>query len=70
VSTNIWNRVVGDGMDLAALGVAFARSSRRPATAGALAFVAGATLLDVIAARGLDVETGRTFPRSVRAGAA
>lgn len=64
VSTNVWNRVFGDGMDLAALGVAFSRSNRKQAVTGALGFVAGATLLDVIAARGLDKETGRTFPSS------
>lgn len=61
-STNTWNRVIGDGMDLAALGVAFSRSSRRSATAGALGFVAGATLLDIWASLGLDKQTGRTFP--------
>jgi hypothetical protein len=62
VSTNVWNRVLGDGMDLAALGVAFARSNRRGVTAGALCFVAGATLLDVVTARGLDAQTGRLLP--------
>jgi hypothetical protein len=62
VSTNAWNRVVGDAMDLGALGLAFTRSSRKPAVAGAIGFVAGATLLDVFAARGLDQATGRTFP--------
>ena len=66
VSTNVWNRVVGDTMDLAALGVAFSRSNRKQSVVGALAFVAGATLLDVWAARGLDAETGRTFPRTER----
>jgi len=66
VSTNAWNRVVGDAMDLGALGLAFSRSSRKGAVAGALGFVAGATLVDVIAGRGLDRETGRTFPRSDR----
>jgi|SRR4051794_21131017 hypothetical protein len=66
VSTNVWNRVVGDGMDLAALGLAFGRSDRKGAVTGALGFVAGATLLDVLTARGLDDETGRTFPRSER----
>src|SRR5438309_9133518 len=39
VSTNVWNRVFGDVMDLAALGVAFSRSNRKSAVAGALAFV-------------------------------
>lgn len=66
VSTNVWNRVIGDGMDLAALGLAFGRSSRKGAVAGALGFVAAATLLDIFAARGLDGETARTFPRSER----
>jgi hypothetical protein len=63
VSTNVWNRVVGDGMDLAALGLAFGKSGRKTAVAGALGFVAGATLLDAVTARGLDRETGRTFPK-------
>jgi len=62
VSTNVWNRVIGDAMDLAALGLAFTRSDRKKAVAGALGFVAGAALLDALAARGLDRETGRTFP--------
>jgi hypothetical protein len=66
VSTNAWNRVVGDAIDLTALGLAFSRSSRRGAAAGALGFVAGATIVDVIAARGLARETGRTFPRRER----
>src|SRR4051812_17383574 len=66
VSTNVWNRVVGDGMDLAALGLALSRSNRKPAVAGALGFVAGATLLDALTARGLDQQSGRTFPRSER----
>src|SRR3954451_7246915 len=66
VSTNIWNRVIGDGIDLAALGLAFTRTDRRAAVAGALGFVAGATLADVMTARGLDEETGRTFPRPRR----
>lgn len=63
-STNVWNRVIGDGMDLAALALAFTRSDRKRAVAGALGFVAGATLLDALVARGLDRETGRTFPAS------
>jgi hypothetical protein len=37
---------------------------------GALGFVAGATILDVFAARALDEETGRTFPRAERLAAA
>jgi hypothetical protein len=70
VSTNAWNRVVGDAMDLAALGLAFSRSNRRGAVAGALGFVAGATIVDAIAARGLARETGRTFPPSEQLAAA
>jgi hypothetical protein len=70
VSTNAWNRVAGDAMDLAALGLAFTRTSRKGAVAGALGFVAGATLLDVIAGRGLARQTGRTFPRQQRLAAA
>lgn len=62
VSTNAWNRVIGDGMDLAALGMAFSRSDRKTALSGALGFVVGATLLDALTARGLAKETGRTFP--------
>jgi hypothetical protein len=69
VSTNVWNRVVGDVIDLGALVMAAPRSSRPTALAGALGFVAGATALDVCAARGLDQETGRTWPRSERAAA-
>lgn len=70
VSTNSWNRVVGDAMDLGALGLAFSRSSRKGAVAGALGFVAGSTIVDAIAARGLARETGRTFPRQERLAAA
>jgi hypothetical protein len=62
VSTNAWNRVVGDAMDLGALGLAFTRSSRKGAVAGALGFVAGAAIVDALAARGLAQQTGRTFP--------
>jgi hypothetical protein len=66
VSTNVWNRVIGDAIDLAALGLAFSRSERKGAVSGALAFVGGATVLDAITARGLDRQTARTFPRSER----
>src|SRR5690242_6919061 len=61
VSTNTWNRVVGDAMDLGALGLAFSRSNRRGAVAGALGFVSAAMAIDAIAAFGLANETGRTF---------
>ena len=66
VSTNVWNRVIGDAIDAGALGLAAARSDRKAAVAGALAFVGGAMVADVLAARALDRETGRTFPRSAR----
>ena len=62
VSTNAWNRVIGDAMDAAALGLAFTRSDRKGAVGGALAFVAGAAVADALTARGLDRQTGRTFP--------
>lgn len=64
VSTNAWNRVAGDAMDLGALGLAFSRSNKRGAVAGAIAFVAAAAIVDAIAARGLAQETGPTFPSS------
>lgn len=70
VSTNLWNRVAGDGMDLASLGLACARSDRRTAVAGALGLVAGATLIDASTALGSIKQTGRTFPRLTRFAAA
>jgi hypothetical protein len=70
VSTNVWNRVAGDAIDLAALGLAFTRSNRKAAVAGAIGFVTSATLLDALTARGLDRETARTFPRTERLAAA
>jgi hypothetical protein len=66
VSTNVWNRVIGDIVDLGALLVAAPRTSRPAALAGAIGFVAGASALDVYAARGLDEQTGRTWPRTER----
>ena len=49
----MWNRVAGDAMDMAALG-AVARGNRNPALLwGAVAFVAGAALVDTLAALGL-----------------
>ena len=44
--------------------------SRNGAIAGTLGFVAGAAIVDAIAARGLARETGRTFPRQKRLAAA
>lgn len=62
VSTNVWNRVIGDAMDAGALLVAFGPSRRKGAMTGALAFVGGAAALDWYTARGLDKQTARTFP--------
>ena len=64
LSTNVWNRVIGDAMDAGALLLAFDRSSNRRAMTGALAFVGGAAALDWYTACGLDHQTGRTFPVS------
>lgn len=61
-STNVWNRVIGDTLDLGALGLAARRAPRNPAIWGALAFVAGATALDLVTAIGLDRTTGKALP--------
>lgn len=61
-SARMWNRVAGDFLDLGALGLAARRAPRKPAIWGALAFVAGATVLDSIVACGLDRSTGKTLP--------
>ncbi len=63
VSTNVWNRVLGDAMDAGSLALAAKNSTRKNAVMGALAFVGAAAILDVVTAIGLDNETGRTFPR-------
>ena len=63
VSTNVWNRVIGDAMDAAALGLAMRTSTRKGAVAGALAFVGTAAVADFVTARALDKRTARTFPR-------
>jgi hypothetical protein len=62
VATNVWNRVAGDAMDLVALGAAARRSPGNRVVWGALAFVAGVTLLDVVTALRLDETTGKTLP--------
>ena len=62
VSTNMWNRVIGDAMDAGALGLALRGSNRKGAVAGALAFVGGAMAADLLTARALDRRTARTFP--------
>ena len=69
VSTNVWNRVIGDVMDAGALAIALRGSSRKGAVAGALGFVGGAMLADVLTARALDRDTGRTFPVPAEAAA-
>lgn len=61
-SAAVWGRVAGDALDLAALGRAASKSPRNRRIWGALAFVLGATALDIFVARGLDRTTGRTFP--------
>lgn len=58
----VWNRVAGDGMDLAALIAAARNAPRNKAVWGAIAFVVGAAALDVVTAFGLDRETGKTLP--------
>jgi len=58
-SGGVWNRVGGDVTDLTALAVAVRRSPGNPFALSSLAFVVGATVLDVVVARGLD-RTGTT----------
>lgn len=62
VATNVWNRVAGDAMDLTALALAAKASPKNRAIWGSIAFVIGATLLDIVTARGLDRTTGKTLP--------
>lgn len=66
VSTNVWNRVIGDVIDAGSLGLAATRSNRKGAVALAGGVVAGAFIADLLTARALDRETGRTFPRRKR----
>ncbi len=61
VGTNVWNRVFGDALDIGSLLLALGSTSKPRAVAGALAFVGGATALDIYTARGLDEQTGSTF---------
>ncbi|API58945.1 hypothetical protein BSL82_06150 [Tardibacter chloracetimidivorans] len=58
----MWHRVLGDAMDLGALGLVARKSPGNRVALGALAVVAGATALDIWVARGLDRTTGRTLP--------
>lgn len=62
VSTNVWGRVAGDVMDIAALGSAARSHPRNKAVWGSIAFVLGALVLDVFTARGLDRQTGKMLP--------
>lgn len=62
-STNMWNRVAGDAIDMAALGLAARRAPKSAAVWGAVAFVAAAAAVDYLTARGLDQETGKATPR-------
>lgn len=52
-ATRMWGRVIGDALDLGALTLVARKSEKRGALAGAIAFVAGAALLDTIVAMGL-----------------
>lgn len=61
-SATVWNRVAGDAIDLGTLGLAARRSPRNRAIWGAIAFVIGTTVLDVVTARGLDRQTGKLWP--------
>ncbi|SFJ90185.1 hypothetical protein SAMN03159338_2717 [Sphingomonas sp. NFR04] len=61
-SVRVWNRVAGDAMDIAALGLAARRAPQNKAVWGAIAFVAAATALDIVTAIGLDRTTGKTLP--------
>jgi len=62
VATGIWGRVAGDALDLGALGLAARNAPRNKAVWGALALVAGVTVLDALVAAGLDRQTGKTSP--------
>lgn len=61
-STNVWNRVAGDAIDLAALGLAARRAPKSAFLWGAVGFVAAAAAIDWLTARGLDRETGKATP--------
>ena len=52
-AARMWGRVAGDALDLGALALVARKSEKRGAVIGAIAFVAGAALLDTIVARGL-----------------
>lgn len=62
----VWSRVAGDAMDLGALHLLRKRDPGNKAVWGAIAFVAGAILIDVAAASALgprkDADLGRVGP--------
>lgn len=62
-ATNVWGRVAGDALDIRALGLAARSNPRNGAVWGALGLVLGITLVDLLTARGLDAQTGKTSPR-------
>lgn len=62
VSTGIWNRVLGDVMDLTALGFAARKATGNRAVWGSVAFVVGTTAIDLATAFGLDKQTGKIEP--------
>ncbi len=59
-SARLWNRVAGDGVDLGALSLAAGKAPRAKMVWGAIAFVMGVAVLDIVVARGLDRATGKT----------
>ena len=61
-AVGMWNRVAGDVMDIVAVSAAAKNSPKNKAVWGALAFVAGALVLDAVVAKGLDRQTGNTLP--------
>jgi hypothetical protein len=61
-AARVWNRVAGDAMDLTALAFTARNAPRNKAVWGTIAFVVGATILDVLVAVGLERETGKTAP--------
>jgi hypothetical protein len=50
-TAGLWNRVVGDTIDLAALAACWRGTDNRARLAGAMGAVAGCTMLDFMAAR-------------------
>jgi hypothetical protein len=61
-SAMVWNRVLGDAMDLAALAAAAGKRPSNTAVWASLGFVAAATAFDIMTALGLDRTTGKILP--------